>query len=121
MNKKLVALSFFKGNKINYYLDGLYIYFPCFKCQQKSFMNCLDTRWKCEKCCEQGSLRHLIEFIEENPLDTVKNYKIYNPGQKIKEINKLFSSLIRKKNDEKINNKIKLLQNEVNYLIKFLK
>ncbi|MGG3269851.1 hypothetical protein ABEP16_13140 [Priestia aryabhattai] len=119
MSKKLVALSFFKSNKIHYYLENSLIFFPCFKCHQKAIMNSKDTLWNCESCNEQGTLKYLINFTQQNSLENIKKYKIYNPRKKRKEIYKQFSSL-KEQCDIKTKNELEYLQKEIDELLIFL-
>jgi hypothetical protein len=115
MNKKLVALSFFKSKKINYYLYGSSIIFPCFNCQHEAIMDCQSTLWECKNCSENGTLKYLIEFTQTKSLESIKKYKVYNPRKTRKEINSKFQILINKC-DENIKNDLENLYKQTEEL-----
>lgn len=122
MHKKkgleLLALSFFKTEKIDYFYDQSTIIFPCFLCGNETKMNGLTTEWECRTCSQSGKITTLITLIEQNRND-VKAKNVYKPSKARKDITNAFDRLINV-SDGKGSIELMKLREEVEILINYL-
>jgi hypothetical protein len=91
-SKKSLALSFFKDNKIKYYLNGEVLFFPCCECRKEAEMSAETTHWRCSHCRESGNLVSLVKRLEDG--DGSINVDIYNPRKEWNKIKSQFRKLI---------------------------
>ncbi|USK30837.1 hypothetical protein LIT32_12365 [Bacillus sp. CMF21] len=107
MSKLLLALSFLKEKKVDYYFDRNTnkIVFPCFHCGANSKMDACSTLWKCSICLNDGNLSNLINIkVNSDAFQT-----IYNPHTSLKKINNTIKFLIK----NYPNNQMRLLEMEL--------
>lgn len=114
MSVEYVALSFFKANKIDYYLNKPYIIFPCPHCCAEAIMLTEDATWKCGVCESKGTLVTLMRLLQNGNKEQkiLQNIKVYNPTKEIQHIRDLFSKIIVRSDVE-----INILYEKVDKLI----
>lgn len=93
-----VIFSFFKNHNIPYKINRSdnTVIFPCFHCHEETTISIIRTRWHCKNCNHYGSLIHLIKFINNNALKTIKDIqsiKIYNEKKEIEDIQKMLTKI----------------------------
>lgn len=115
MSFKSVLISFFRQNKVDYYIDKEGICFPCPCCSKTILINSKNTEWACGECQIDGNLKTLVEVIKEE--GGSNNFRIYNPKKEKSEIKLLFERLVNKGKAEK--KELESLSNKVNELIDY--
>jgi len=115
MNFKSVLISFFKENKVDYYLEKEKIYFPCPFCHKTIDINMVKTDWECDNCQLDGNLKTLMDIVKEE--GKMGNIKIFHPRREKDEINSMFKRLINKENAKKKD--LEVLSDKVNELINY--
>lgn len=93
-----VVVSFFKHHEIPYSIEKnkKFINFVCFYCQADTRISSIRCKWKCIECGQEGTLIHLIKFLEredKTSIDTIKRTVIYDEKKEIDKIKKLLSNL----------------------------
>lgn len=93
-----IVVSFFKQYGIPYIInkDKKSIKYICFLCHTEAQISAIRTYWKCNGCGEDGTLVHLIKFLNDTDtefIEELKNSNIYDEAKEINEINKLLSQL----------------------------
>ncbi|MGX9134970.1 hypothetical protein ACWV26_11420 [Rummeliibacillus sp. JY-2-4R] len=107
-----VILSFFKQYNIPYKINrsNNTVIYPCFHCHVETTISIIRTRWHCNNCEHSGTLIHLIKFIKDNELNTIKDIqkikKIYDEKKEIEDIQKILikieNSQLAKELQEKV-------------------
>jgi ribosomal protein L37AE/L43A len=90
---QLVALSFFKDNNIDYFIEEDNLVFRCFHCDGHRVMELKKTRWCCKNCSTSGTLKALIEEVKASK---VNREQIYNPKKERVLIRRRFRHLVNK-------------------------
>lgn len=105
---ELVALSFFKSKRIEYFLDKgkKEITFPCFKCHQPAIMASITTDWNCAQCSSKGNLSTLVNWTNSSITSSPIGIKIFNPNKEFDDICKRISHLINITADDKLKFKL---------------
>ncbi|TWI56324.1 hypothetical protein [Halalkalibacter nanhaiisediminis] len=115
----LLALSFFKSEKIDYYFDQRSIIFSCFSCDTEIAMDVTTTNWECNYCSTYGKLTTLISMLEKNKKTFELTKKVYKPSIARREINQSFERLMKLSNEQQLKELTKL-RSEIDILIDYL-
>lgn len=116
---ELLALSFFKSEKIDYYYDQRSIIFSCFNCEAEIAMDVTTTNWECNHCSTHGKLPTLISMLEKNKKTFEPTKKLYKPSKARREINQSFERLMKLSGEQQLKELTKL-RSEVDILIDYL-
>lgn len=116
---ELLALSFFKSEKIDYYYDQRSIIFSCFNCRTEVAMDVKTTNWECNHCSTHGKLTTLISMLEKNEKTFELAKKVYKPSIARREINQSFERLIKLSSEQQLKELTKL-RSEIDILIDYL-
>jgi hypothetical protein len=121
LSLEFICLSFFKENKIQYFLDKQQIIFPCLICRNSVSMETVESKWRCSNCNRSGNIFTLNELVNELlEIDIpFTYYKVYNPRKEKNEINHRLKQISKRMDNDRLKNEIEVILEKVKKLINY--